>query len=63
MATNKASMACMNETEKTAILSAVENFIADADREKEQITDEFRVLDREGFDKAIKETITIYMGF
>jgi hypothetical protein len=62
MATNRARMACIDVKEKKVIIPAIENFIADCVMEKERITDEFRVVDRESFGGAIKETIETYMG-
>jgi hypothetical protein len=56
-ATYKDLMPCINEKEKREIISAI-----DAIRENRKITEEFGVVDREGFNEAEKETIKSFMG-
>ena len=60
MATYKARMCCIDPKEKFIIISTIENFIADAIKGKGNLTDEFGVVNKEGFNETLKETLNTF---
>ncbi len=60
MATYKARMCCIDTKEKFIIISTIENFIADAIKGKGNLTDEFGVVNKEGFNETLKDTLNTF---
>jgi hypothetical protein len=62
MATYKAKLCCIDAKETVILVSTIENFIAEAIKEKGILTDEFGVVDREGFNETLRETLNMFFG-